>query len=104
MLNLNSDNFKSEVIESKTPVLVDFYATSCGPCRRLEPILKDMEGKVAEVKFAKVEANDAMDVFGEYKVSRVPTMIIFKDGKAVDSKAGLMSEKDISDWIQEKTK
>ena len=107
MLVLNKDNFKAEVLESKTPVLVDFWAIGCGPCRSLKPILEGLEAKTSSdqgIRFATIEASDAMDVFGTYSVGRVPTMIIFKDGKDVDRKGGLMSEKDITEWLNSKVK
>jgi len=104
MLSLKKDGFKAEVLESENPVLVDFYGLGCGPCRTLEPTLKSLAGKNGDVKFAKIEAGEAMELFAEYKVNRVPTLIIFKDGKEVDRRAGLMSEKDIAEWLNLKVK
>lgn len=102
MLALNNSTFKTEVLDSDKPVLVDFHAIGCGPCRSLKPILDGMVDKIPTIKFAAIEASEGMDVFGEYGVGRVPTMILFKDGKKVDSKGGLMSEKDITEWINSK--
>ena len=102
MLILNKDNFKSEVLENKAPVLVEFYSVGCGPCRLLEPILRGIADKISSdqgIKFAKLDSHDGMDVFTENRVSHVPTMILFKDGKAIDRKLGLMSERDIVNWI-----
>lgn len=104
MLNLNKDNFKTEVLESKTPVLVDFFSIGCGPCRSLEPNLKLVEEKMSDVKFAKIEAGDALETFMNYNVVRVPTMILFKEGQEVDRKGGVMSEKDLTEWINSKVK
>lgn len=99
MLNLNKDNFKTEVLDSKTPVLVDFWSFSCGPCKMLEPILKSIEEKTT-VKIAKLEVSDGMDIFKEYNVSYVPTLILFKDGKAVDRKGGLLRENALLEWLK----
>jgi thioredoxin 1 len=101
MIILNKDNFKTEVSTGFT--LVDFYSTNCGPCRTLEPILNGLEDKVKAVKFAKIEASDdGMDVFSDYGISHVPTMILFKDGKVVDRKSGMMKEKDLTEWLDVK--
>lgn len=103
MLQLMNENFKNEVLEHNEMVLVDFYATSCGPCRLLEPILKKTEENHTNVKFAKVEASDALDVFSQYKVNHVPTLILFKDGKELDRKIGLVSETALKEWIKTKS-
>ena len=102
MLELNKDNFSAEVLESKTPVLVDFWSHGCGPCKVLTPILSGMAEKMSSdqgIKFAKFEAGDGLDIFSEYKISHVPTMIIFKNGQPIDRKSGIMSEKEIAAWI-----
>jgi len=85
----NEGEFDKEVLKSDRPVLVDFYATWCGPCRMMAPVLDgmavDYEGKV---KFAKVNVDDAPDLASKYGVRGVPTMLIFKDGRAVDGVVG----------------
>lgn len=102
MKQITEDNFKTEVLENQSPCLVDFYSTTCGPCRAMEPTLKAAEGKHENVKFFKIEASDGMKTFTEYKVSRVPTFILFKDGQVVDQKLGMIRAEDLDTWIKEK--
>lgn len=104
MLNLTNENYKTEVLESATPVVVDFFSVGCGPCRQLAPVFEKVAGKLTDVKFAKAMPDDAMDVFVEHNVSRVPTLIIFKGGKVVDTRAGSMSEEELTNWVTEKSK
>lgn len=84
MLVINNKTFKKEVLESKTPVLVDFYADWCGPCRMLGPILDDLS-KEAEykdkLKFAKLDTEQDPDLATENNVSGIPCLIIFHKGK-----------------------
>jgi thioredoxin 1 len=89
---IQEGEFKGEVLESGTPVLVDFFAPWCGPCRALAPALegiaKAYEGRLAVVK---VNVDEAQRLAGSYRVQAVPTLIIFKDGKAVDTMVGVPS-------------
>ena len=84
--------FKKDVLESGIPVLVDFYATWCGPCRALAPVLDtiaaDYSGRLSVVK---VNVDDAPQLAASYRVQAVPTLVIFKDGKAVETIVGAPS-------------
>lgn len=89
-LMVNDDNFQEEVIESKLPVLVDFFATWCGPCRMLAPTIEvlaeEMEGKA---KVVKVDVDQSPMTTREYQIMAVPTLIVFKDGDAVQQLQGV---------------
>ena len=88
-LVLTKDNFKSEVLESKIPVLVDFWATWCGPCRMLGPVIEEIaQSYDGKAKIGKVNTEEQAELAGEYGVISIPTMILFKDGKPVDTVIG----------------
>ena len=91
MLNLNKENFEKEVTKSDIPVIVDFWAEWCGPCKMLGPVFeevsKEYEGKL---KFAKLNTEEQSDIASEHGVMSIPTMIIFKEGKEADRIVGAM--------------
>lgn len=89
--NVNELTFPSEVLLSKEPVAVDFYATWCGPCQALGPILEKMSvGYEGKVKIAKVDIDAAPGLAARYGIRGVPTMLFFKNGKMVDQVVGLL--------------
>lgn len=100
MLTLNTESFKKEVEEGKGFAVVDFFTTSCGPCRAIAPVYAGQEAKHKEIKFSKIEAGDGHDVFVKYEVGYVPTFIIFNNGKEV-SRKGFMTEKELETWLTE---
>lgn len=97
-----SKNFKEEVLDCEKLVLVDFSSPYCGPCKYLEPTLKKISEKLTDVKFVKVSVEDMMEQFTEYKVSAVPTMVLFKDGKELERKVGNLGEEALIEWIKSK--
>lgn len=86
---VTSSDFQSKVLESEKPVLVDFFATWCGPCKRLAPTIdevsKEVEGKA---KVYKLDIDQAQDIAAKYRVSSVPTLILFKDGQPAKKTVG----------------
>ena len=93
--HVNEENFESEVLNSKTPILVDFFATWCGPCRMLEPVLEKISNSRAGFDIAKIDIDGARDLALKYGIEVVPTMIIFKDGKPLNRMEGFMNENEI---------
>ncbi|MDP4179199.1 MAG: thioredoxin [Bacillota bacterium] len=86
---LNSNEFQNEVLNSKGTVLVDFSASWCGPCKMLAPIIEELSEEVeGKAKVFKVDVDNSGDLAQEYKIMNVPTVIIFKDGAAVDKMIG----------------
>lgn len=98
---LTSKNFKKEVLENKKPVMVDFFASWCGPCKMMSPIVdelsKEMERDAGIFK-ANIEENE--DLAGEYGVMSIPTFLFFKNGKVVDQASGAMPKEKLAALIK----
>ncbi|MBB6624845.1 thioredoxin [Clostridium gasigenes] len=83
-------NFNEEVINNKGVVLVDFWATWCGPCKMIAPILEEVASEVTNAKFTKVDVDANQALASKYQVSSIPTLMIFKNGAPVDTLVGFM--------------
>ena len=88
-LNITSANFKSEVLESDKPVIVDFWATWCGPCRMLGPVVAEIAEEHPEIKVCKVNVDDEPDLAQEYGVMSIPFIVSFKNGQVYKSSIGV---------------
>lgn len=99
-LHLSAENFKQEVLEAKGKVLVDFFATWCGPCRMMSPIVDQLADELADVKVCKVDIDQAEALATEYGVEVVPTFIVFENGEGVKSVSGVMPKPVILDMLK----
>ena len=96
-----SSNFDSEVLGADIPVLVDFYADWCGPCKMMAPIVESLaESYEGKVKVGKCNIDEEMDIAQRYRVMSIPTFIIFKDGQAVETSVGAMSREELENKIK----
>ena len=87
--HITNQNFKEEVLQSDRPVLVDFWAPWCGPCRMLAPVLEELDGDLAgKVKVAKVNVDEEMELAAQFQVASIPTLILFQNGQAVRRTVG----------------
>ena len=94
-------NFEAEVLKSDKPVLVDFFATWCGPCRQMLPIVTEVSDEMKDkIKIVKMDVDEAPNTPGTYNIQSIPTLIIFKDGKVVSEKTGAMAKADLISWIK----
>jgi thioredoxin 1 len=100
-LHLDAKNFDQEVLKSNIPVLVDFWAEWCGPCRAIGPIIEELAVELqGKMKVAKVNIDEAQDLAGNYNVMSIPTMLIFKNGQPVEQVVGAMPKGQLMAKIQ----
>jgi thioredoxin len=102
MIVLTKENWNTEVTESNQPVVVDFYGVHCGPCRAMAPTLERLSAARKDIKFCKIDVAEEPDIFAEHGVNRIPTFILFKEGKEVDRQGGTWSEREMNEWITAK--
>lgn len=95
---LNSNQFEEKVLKSNKKVLVDFFATWCGPCRMLAPILEQVQGET-NVEIVKVDVDESMDLARKYGIMSIPTMILFENGEEKDRVTGLRQKSQILSLI-----
>lgn len=95
-LNLNSENFEKEVLNSNEPVLVDFYADWCGPCKMMAPVVEELAGELqGKAKVGKINVDESQDLAMEYNVMSIPTLVIFKDGKEFKRFVGVRDKNEL---------
>ena len=87
-VNIDRNNFSQEVMESDRPVLVDFWAPWCGPCRMVGPVVDEIARERADIKVGKVNVDEQPELAGQFGVMAIPTLVVMKDGKVADRAAG----------------
>ena len=99
LIHVTKENFESEVLKSEVPVLVDFFAQWCGPCKMIAPLVEEISEKHPEITFCKVNVDDEPAIAAAYGIVSIPTLIKFKDGKAVDQNVGYSGKEILEAWI-----
>ena len=99
VIPVTSENFEAEVLQSETPVLVDFWAEWCGPCKMLSPVVDEIAEENDAVKVCKVNVDEAGDIAMQYGIMSIPTLILFKDGKVADQSVGVVPKAKIEAMI-----
>ena len=99
-VNVSDADFENEVLKADGPVMVDFWAEWCGPCKALSPIVDEVADEVAgKMKIVKVNIDENPNAPTKYGVRGIPTLMVFKDGELVDTKVGGMSKTQLNDWL-----
>lgn len=94
-LHVTTETFESEVLNSDKPVLVDFWASWCGPCQMLLPVIEELAGEVSDAKVCKVNVDEEPELAQKYKVMTIPTLMVIKDGKVTDTSIGVIPKDEI---------
>lgn len=92
VITITKENFEAEIINSDKPVLLDFWASWCRPCRTLSPVIDEIAGEVTNKKFGKVNVDEQPELARTYNVTSIPTLAVFKDGKIVKTTVGTKSK------------
>ena len=95
VLHINNDNFQNEVLNSDKPVLLDFFASWCGPCRMVGPILDEIAQEREDIKVCKVNIDEQPELAHRYRIMTIPTLMVLKDGKIVEQSVGAMPKHQI---------
>jgi len=103
IINVNDENFENDVLNSKLPVLVDFWAEWCGPCKNLTPILEEISEELkGKVLIVKINLDENQELAMKYSIRSIPTLLFFNKGDLVDTKVGLLPKNDLVAWMQDK--
>ncbi|MBQ4062097.1 MAG: thioredoxin [Christensenellaceae bacterium] len=94
-LNINKNNFQNEVVNSDKPVLLDFWAPWCGPCRMVVPIVEEIAGERSDIRVGKINIDDQPELANQFRIMSIPTLVVMKNGKIVNRSTGTKSKKDI---------
>ncbi len=94
-IELNSDNFETEVLKSEKPVIVDFWADWCGPCRMMAPVIEEVAEERSDIKVCKLNVDDEPDLANHYGISVIPTVLCFKGGEVAAKVVGYKPKEDL---------
>ena len=96
---ITNNNFKSEVLESRQKVLIDFYANWCGPCKMMGPKVEEIAQKHNEIKVVKINVDEAEEIAMQYQIMSIPTLVVIENGQEINRSFGLISEEKIEELI-----
>ncbi len=99
VINITKNNFSEEVLNSDKPVLLDFWASWCGPCRMVSPIIDEIANERADIKVGKINVDEQPELTAKFSVMSIPTLVVIKDGKIVNQAMGARPKAQILDMI-----
>ena len=100
--NVTDENFEAEVLKADKPVIVDFWAEWCGPCKQIAPSLEEIASEMdGKITIAKINIDENPETPGRYGVRGIPTLMIFKNGSVADTKVGALPKGQLSSWVEE---
>lgn len=94
-ITITKENFESEVLKSEKPVLLDFWASWCGPCRMVSPVIEEIAGEVDHAKVGKINVDEQPELAAKYRVMSIPTLAVIKGGKMIQTAVGAKHKNDI---------
>ena len=100
VLTITKDNFKKEVLESNEPVLLDFWASWCGPCRMISPVIEEIASEVKNAKVGKINVDEQPELAQEFNVMSIPTLMVIKNGKVEKTAVGFKPKNAIMEMLQ----
>lgn len=99
VIELTADNFEQEVLKAKGKVLVDFWATWCGPCQMMAPVFDELAGERSDVKFGKANVDEQMELARKYRVMSIPTFLVFQNGEVVGRTMGGQTKEELAELL-----
>ncbi len=99
VITINQSNFQEEVLNSDKPVLLDFWASWCGPCRMVSPLVDEIAAERSDIKVGKVNVDEQPELAAQFKVTSIPTLVVMKDGKVANQAVGAMPKNQILDLL-----